>query len=283
MMFSILIANYNNGKFFKDCYHSIISQTYKDWEVIVVDDQSTDDSLPIIQELIKDDNRFKLFVNEENEGCGFTKNKCADLANGQVCGFLDPDDALMPEALQLMVTAHGLHLNASLVHSTFYYCDEYLNVQSIYKIPGEVKVNERFTNFEGRVNHFSTYKNEYYKKTEGISKSLLRAVDQDLYLKLSEVGEFYYLDKPLYKYRIHTNGIATANTDKALFWFLKGIANAEERRKINLENEVALYLNRTDPGNIEKNNSNPRYLILAFLKAFKNSPGNFFKKLFLNK
>ena len=46
--FSILIANYNNGKFFKDCYDSIIAQTYKDWEVVIVDDRSTDDSVAII-------------------------------------------------------------------------------------------------------------------------------------------------------------------------------------------------------------------------------------------
>ena len=283
MLFSILIANYNNGKYFKDCYDSVIAQTYFNWEVIIVDDQSTDDSLELIGALIEHDKRFRLFVNEKNRGCGFTKNRCAALANGNVCGFLDPDDALMPDALALMMAAHEQHPEVSLVHSTFYFCDEFLNMGAVYAVPESVTVNERFTNLEAKVNHFSTYKNLSYQKTEGIYPQLLRAVDQDLYLKLSEQGPFYFLAKPLYKYRIHTTGIATANTDKAFYWFLKVIAKAEERRGVNLENEIAVYLNRTDPKNIEQNLTNPRYLVLKFLKAFKIKPLAFTKKLFLNK
>ena len=45
MKFSLLVANYNNGKYFIDCYNSIVAQTYSDWELIVVDDSSTDDSI----------------------------------------------------------------------------------------------------------------------------------------------------------------------------------------------------------------------------------------------
>ena len=51
-LFSLLIANYNNGIFFKDCYDSIISQTYTNWEVIVVDDASKDNSVELIQNII---------------------------------------------------------------------------------------------------------------------------------------------------------------------------------------------------------------------------------------
>ncbi|MFZ4771896.1 MAG: glycosyltransferase family 2 protein, partial [Ferruginibacter sp.] len=128
MLFSILIANYNNGRFFKDCYDSIIAQTYDNWEVIIVDDQSTDDSIAIISGLIKDDKRFKLFENEQNKGCGFTKRRCAELAAGDICGFLDPDDALMPDALALMMDAHQQNKELALVHSTFYFCDEFLKM-----------------------------------------------------------------------------------------------------------------------------------------------------------
>ena len=49
---SILIANYNNGEYFADCYNSLINQTYDNWEVIIIDDGSTDDSLEIIQKII---------------------------------------------------------------------------------------------------------------------------------------------------------------------------------------------------------------------------------------
>src|ERR1700690_716768 len=101
MKFSVLIANYNNGKYFKDCYDSLISQTYNNWEEIILDYKSTDDSLEVIKTLIKEDERFKLFENEKNYGCGYTKRKCAELATGEICGFVDPDDAIVPEALEL--------------------------------------------------------------------------------------------------------------------------------------------------------------------------------------
>ena len=91
---SILIANYNNGRYFKDCYDSIISQSYDNWEVIIVDDCSTDNSVELIKKFIDGDERFKFYQNTQNKGCGYTKRKCLDLATGEFCAFLDPDDAI---------------------------------------------------------------------------------------------------------------------------------------------------------------------------------------------
>lgn len=283
MKFSILIANYNNGKYFKDCYNSIVAQTYTDWEAIIVDDKSTDDSVELISAIIKDDPRFKLSQNEENKGCGFTKRKCAEAVNGQIAGFLDPDDTIMPEALELMIQAHKEKPGVSLVHSNFYFCNETLERTSLFNRAKSVQVNDTFINQDASVNHFVSFKKSFYDRTMGIDASLQRAVDQDLYLKLSETGPFYFIDKPLYNYRIHGKGISTSKVDQAFYWYLKVIIKAEERRKINLEDEAAKFLNRTDPNNLQINLANPRYLILAMRKAFMKSPAKFVKKLFLNR
>jgi glycosyltransferase involved in cell wall biosynthesis len=283
LKFSILIANYNNGKYFSDCYDSIIAQTYKDWEAIIVDDKSTDNSIDLISSLIKDDQRFKLFRNEINKGCGFTKRRCAELATGGICCFLDPDDSITQDALEAMVDAHTKHPEVSLVHSKFYFCDEKLNRTSLHHLAGNVITDNRFTNLDAKVTPFAAFKSAAYEQTGGIDQNLLRAVDQDLYLKLSEKGPFFFINKALYNYRVHRGGIATANTDKAFYWYLKVIAKAEERRGVNLENELSDYLNRTAPGNLALNLSNPRYLLLALLKAFKKNPFLFFKRLFLNR
>lgn len=283
MLFSILVANYNNGNFFLEFYHSILQQTYSNWEVIIVDDNSTDGSVNIIRELIGGDNRFKLFLNGNNYGCGYTKKRCAELATGQICGFVDPDDTIVDNAVEVMINAHIKNPDVSLVHSNFNFCNEFLQKISTFGRAKSVEVNKRFTNLGANVNPFATFKKIFYERTEGIDASGKRAVDQDLYLKLSETGPFYFIDKPLYNYRIHKNGISTSKSDQAFYWFLKMIMKAEERRKINLEDEVAVYLNRYNPGNLEVNLANPRYLILAMIRAFKKKPAGFLRKLFFNR
>lgn len=282
MLFSILIANYNNGKYFKDCFESIINQKYNNWEAIIVDDFSTDDSIEIIKAIIKEDSRFKLFENENNHGCGYTKRNCAELAKGEIAGFLDPDDTLTPDAIELMIQAHRDNPNVSLVHSNLYFCNEELSSLSVYDRAKGVEVNKNFINAENHVTAFSTFKMSFYKMNVGIDAFFLRAVDQDLYLKMAETGPFYFIDIPLYNYRIHKKGISTSKADQALYWYLKVVMKAEERRKVNLENEVAKLLNRTDPNNMQINLANPRFLILKMLKAFKKKPTSFIKKLFLN-
>jgi len=89
---SILIANYNNSHFFKDCYESLLNQTYKDFEVIILDDFSNYEDYKNIKNLISNDNRFRIFRNQSNKGVGFTKRKLVELASNEICGFLDPDD-----------------------------------------------------------------------------------------------------------------------------------------------------------------------------------------------
>jgi glycosyltransferase involved in cell wall biosynthesis len=235
-LFSLLIANYNNGIFFKDCYDSIISQTYTNWEVIIVDDASTDNSVAIIKKIIGEDTRFKVYENPENKGCGFTKRKCAELATGELCAFLDPDDAITSEALELMVAEHEKHPEASMIYSKPYFCDENLNIR-FARPSQQVKNNDPYYfDFDGYLYAFLSYKKDFYNKTQGIDSYLQRAIDRDLVLKLYEVGPAILLDKAFYKYRIHNNGISTnQNEDKAYFWFWVTIIDAAKRRNVNIE------------------------------------------------
>lgn len=241
-LFSLLIANYNNGRFFSDCYQSIVAQTYKNWEVVLVDDGSTDDSVAQIKKIIGDDARFRFFENTENKGCGFTKRRCAELAQGELCAFLDPDDAITPDALDLMVLEHEKHSEASMIYSQPYFCDENLNIQTEKKSRQVANNDPYFFNFDGSVFAFLSYKKSFYDRTQGINSYLQRAVDCDLEFILYEVGPCFHVDKTLYKYRIHKGGISTnTNQDKAYFWYWVAIIDAAKRRNVNIEN---LYLEK---------------------------------------
>jgi glycosyltransferase involved in cell wall biosynthesis len=235
-LFSVLIANYNNGDFIVETIRSIQLQTYSNIEIVIVDDGSNDSSIKIIKEQQIKDNRILLFQNDENKGCGFTKNRCVEVSTGQICGFVDPEDVISVNAIEIMVNDHINNPNVSLVFSNYYHCDENLNVISLRK-PNESEGLVTFSQlYERKINHFATFKKSSYLKTNGINKAAFRAVDQDLYIKLEEVGAVFYRNKNLYYYRYHEKGIsAFGNNYKALYWYFLVKDETCERRQLSKE------------------------------------------------
>ena len=234
MLFSILIAHYNNYDYFLDCYKSIISQTYQNFEVVLVDDHSPDGSFEKIIELTKDDSRFQLFQNDENKGVGFTKRRCAELAKGDICGFVDPDDALANNALEISIKNHTG--NNVVTYSQFYLCDNTLKPLRLFQHSRQVKNgNKKFFNVFLEANHFLTFKRLAYEKTSGIDQDLTSAVDQDLYLKLYETGNFKFIKETLYYYRLHEKGVSQESSKKEKLnhnWH-QVLLNSAKRRNID--------------------------------------------------
>lgn len=237
-LFSILIANYNNGKYLTECLQSALNQTYENIEIVIVDDCSQDNSINIISKLIID-SRVKFFRNEVNRGCGFTKRKCIEISNGEILGFIDSDDKITSNAVQIMVNKHLDKPEYSVVYSTHYICDHRFNIKCVNSRIQQVDENGYYCNTSKQVSHFATFKREAYNKTIGIDARLKRAVDQDLYYKLEEVGQFHFINEPLYLYRIHKNGISTGNNSlKADYWHNVVRQNTYFRRKIRNERNI---------------------------------------------
>ncbi|UKB84308.1 glycosyltransferase family 2 protein [Chryseobacterium sp. MEBOG06] len=249
--FSVLIANYNNGHFFEECFQSLVAQTETDWETIILDDGSTDHSLEIIKNIIGDDPRFRIYQNEENKGIGYTKKRLISLAGSPICGFLDPDDALVPYALEIVLKTHAEHPEAGLVYSNLVFCDEHLQPKSVHKAKQITELDQSYYNFRGEISSFATLKKNVYEKTSGIDPFLKIAEDKDWYMKMCETAPVKYIDEDLYLYRIHKNGISTTtNEDKAVFWHWVAMIKMAERRNINIED---LFLERyVSKGKYEK-------------------------------
>lgn len=234
LKFSLLIANYNNGKFFESCYDSIIKQKYKNWEAVILDDGSTDNSVETIKRLIGNDDRFRLYENEFNFGVGVTKARLIELAAGDICGFVDPDDALMPNALHSSVFIYYQKRNVALTYSQYVKCDENLSPIEVPKNLMQVLNNDPyFFNSPLHIAHFVTFRKSLYEKTEKIDPSLHIAEDQDLYLKMYEKGKVYFIKEPNYLYRTHFGGISQyENAPKTREYFAKVIFNAMKRRNL---------------------------------------------------
>lgn len=99
---SIIVSNYNYGRYLDGALSSILHQTYKNWECIVVDDGSSDDSVDIIKKFVKKDKRFQL-IQQEHAGVCVARNKGLDLAQGEYIAFLDADDCYTDYALEMLI------------------------------------------------------------------------------------------------------------------------------------------------------------------------------------
>lgn len=234
-LFSVLIANYNNGKYLMEAIESVRQQTYANWEIVLVDDASTDNSEELYVELEKDE-RIHIYRNTQNMGCGYTKHRCAELAKGEMCGFLDPDDVLLPNAIEDSVKNLQGYPKSALSFSRFYICDENLNKTGECRLL-ELKGKSYFENRDYCPEHFVAFRKEAYDRTEGIDALLKAGVDQDLYFKLEEVGGIAILDKFTYKYRV-VDGSVSRDDRKAYFWNQVVRINTCERRGLAIDQYV---------------------------------------------
>lgn len=253
---SILIANYNNGHFFKDCYRSLLAQTEPDWEAVIIDDASTDNSVAVISKLIAGDSRFRFYQNDDNLGYQRTLIKGISLISSGIFGRVDPDDALTPKAIELSLKAHHENPDVGLVYTNFVFCDANLAPKSVHQAQAITELNEYYYNFDAEISHFATFKKSVYFQTSGIDVSNKKAEDKDLYMKMCEVAPVKYIDEDLYLYRVHDGGISTnANGDKAYFWHWVALIKMAERRNINIEDLFVEKLVRREAYEQEKENN----------------------------
>lgn len=218
MKFSILMANYNAAKFIKEAIKSVFNQTFKDWELIIVDDKSSDNSRDVIETFSKNI-KVKFIERSKNGGYGKTLQTAIQHASGELCAIVDSDDVLHRQALEIMVEAHDANPDCGLIYSQFMKCDE--NLIPIKKgdcgplIPGKTWLNHLIDKIRPkvRVSHLKTFRRSDYDKTKGFHE-LRRTVDKDIVLKLEEVTKLLFIDKVLYSYRIHSAGISRSQSSK---------------------------------------------------------------------
>ena len=119
---SIILPVYNAERFLSPCIESILQQTYTSWELIAVDDGSSDSSLEILQSYAEKDQRIKV-LSKKNEGVSIARNIALEQTKGEYVYFADADDVLMPDALSVLVKAIERY-QATFVKADFLPIDE---------------------------------------------------------------------------------------------------------------------------------------------------------------
>jgi glycosyltransferase involved in cell wall biosynthesis len=205
--FSVLMANYNNGHYIDEAIGSVLAQTFADWELVIIDDASQDDSLHRIEKYFGDP-RIQLYVKESNEG--YTKALIYGLTKvtSGIVGILDSDDSLMPEAIAKVYAVHDERPDVGLVLTQIIVCDS--NLQPWFTtINTPEHLREPVLWMRG-FPAFRTFKLAVYRKTAGLDERLVAGEEWDLVFKLEEVAPTHRIDEPLYCYRQRSSASNTA-------------------------------------------------------------------------
>ena len=120
---SIITPMYNSGKYIEETLKSVISQTYENWELFIIDDGSSDNCVDLVNECKKIDNRIKLIINEENQGAAISRNIGIKKANGRYIAFLDSDDLWVPTKLEEQINFMSIN-QLALSYSSYEKIDE---------------------------------------------------------------------------------------------------------------------------------------------------------------
>jgi glycosyltransferase involved in cell wall biosynthesis len=128
---------FNAGKTIKKSIESVLKQSYKDWELIVIDDASTDNTQEIVESLIKKEKRIVLLANKKNIGCALAKDKGIKASNGRWIAFLDADDLWLPKKLEGQIAFHKKN-KVTLSYTQYRRIDKFGHLGRIIKSPNKV-------------------------------------------------------------------------------------------------------------------------------------------------
>lgn len=203
---SIIMPNYNSEKYVRATIQSVLDQTYQNWELIFVDDCSTDSSLEIVKSF--GDDRIKVFQNETNSGAAVSRNYALRMAQGKWMAFLDSDDLWIPEKLEKQL-AFMVENDIHFSYSDYEVIDEDNKVMSTFRPRLEVCKYEDIL----KHNHIGCLTAIY--NAEKLGKVLMpveaiKREDLACWLDILKTGvTAHCLHECLAKYKVHSNSVSS--------------------------------------------------------------------------
>ncbi len=262
---SVIIITYNRAQMLKTAMQTVLDQTFEDFELLIIDDGSPDDTENAVKSF--HDPRVRYIKHAQNQGEGGARNTGVQHAEGEYIAFLDDDDEWFPNKLQLQVELLASQPQVGFVHSALI---------NFYAETGEeVEIKAPVQAVSGNVFDDLLQENFVILSTVIARKACFDAVgpfdlsipaglDYDMWVRISQHYEFAYIDVPLIKYRKHLNKLGR-NYD------LQIRGNEAFINKYNAYYNVMGKLNNT------------RYfrlgLLYCFVNNFKNARRNYFKAI----
>ena len=234
---SVCIPIYNGSKYLDQCLESVVRQTLTDYEVILVDDGSTDNSLEIANHYVLTDKRFRLVINDSNLGLVENWNKCIRIANGHWIKFLFQDDYLEPSCLEEFVSRIDEDVSFIVCRRKLVFDDVKLSVKRSYR--HFIKKHSLDVVFKGQTKINSSIFSEAIYKLPGINfigeptavlfrkdligdvgdfdRNLVQICDLEYWTRIACNYGLVYIPKTLATFRVHSGATSAKNKQSIKF------------------------------------------------------------------
>ena len=226
---SIITPTYNCAEFIVQTIESVLAQSYADWEMIISDDCSTDNTLEVIKPYLESDARIKYICNDKNSGAAITRNNALRLAQGRWIAFLDSDDLWLPDKLEKQIsfmTANNYHFS----YTNYTEIDEdSLELGKLVTGPKKItKLGMYRYCWPGCLTVM------YDATVVGLVQiaDIKKNNDYALWLKVCRKTSCYLLDETLAKYRKRTGSISNHSYKALIKWHYKLFNDAEKKSRV---------------------------------------------------
>lgn len=237
---SIVLPVYNGEKFLRDSIESIIGQTYKNLEIIVVDDCSTDSTPSIVKEYAKKDKRVLYYKNPTNLRLPKNLNRGFSLSSGEYLTWTSDDNIYFPNAIEKMVEVLETHKRVDFVYASCQIIDECGKQIEEFRVK---KGKERLIVGTNVVGACFMYTRKVYETIGDYDPQLTLVEDFDYWQRICSQFNSYGIEETLYAYRRHANALTNTmrqeefkqNLEKML------LKNSIKYKRLNLEQKFFLY------------------------------------------
>lgn len=215
---SIVTPSYNSSGYIEKTILSVINQNYKNWELIIVDDCSSDYSVQVITRYLSQDERIKLICLEKNSGAAVARNRGIEEASGRFIAFLDSDDSWHPEKLSKQVD-FMLKYDYAFTYTAYHKVNEYGEYLSKVNIPLKTKYNELLKTC---VIGCLTAMYDSHKLGKVYFPLIRKRQDFALWLKILKLTPYAYgLNEDLANYTVRSDSISANKIKAAQYnWYL---------------------------------------------------------------
>lgn len=225
---SVLMPVYNGAKYLDTAIDSVLTQTFKDFEFIIVDDNSTDSSQGIIKKYLKLDKRLVYIPLKRHVGTSKALNIGLSEANGKYIARMDADDYSYPNRLKYQYKFMETHPEVGVSGGAIEVCDEKLKIRYIRRYPLRDKELRKIIFLYSPFAHPATiWRRSLLEELSGYNENVPLSQDAELYFRIGNVAKFANLKDVLIKLRMHENSSSVsknrAQEKYAIYARIKGV------------------------------------------------------------